>query len=595
MRTMPEESSSSHRGVNIGARLAVAATLAGFSGGGANAQTPPPPYDINWSDDVGLWALPAEGMDHARGKNAESGQPVVDRYHEIRQQPRFLLAAALDGVLERIPVERVLRALRAAQDLSGGRWHGNFRWHAEDTRVVDPNSGFFTTLPLLALHFAYRDRLDESSAALLAEILRDAAVWFETKSATAHPRYPNATMGDYVCAWLTAEVVGEPSPELVDRLRRGAAYWRDQGWGWGEHLSDIYAKVCQDVIAALLLFARQLPEDVREAYRRLNDELAALDGRFAGGPRVPALRNYFFESSPARPPQGEIGWMVRTYRELQAPWVPTGTAPPAGGQALRGVLSAQGWAERVDRAVAPAGEAIPCFGGAMALNRVDGALRIGAMSRYPLMPDIDWRTWGLAWQSMPVAWWSVAGDWSFMEWRVREGEHELALPVDTRWDRPSRTLTTVANRSPVGQTRAVAAGEGFLVLRSLPETMPTWSAASDGWRWLAARGEATTNVGAGGWHTFAIAWPESEARPTELRGRTLVIAVHGLGRDIDPQWHDEGAVRRLAVPLDLVAGRQTLWWMSETGAAPPAIEHRGGAWRIAGQAVFPGFAEFVPE
>ena len=431
----------------------------------------PARYLTDWQDELGLW-----------GKNPQ-----------IRDQAWMLAAAALDGLLDKINTTKVLQNLRIAQE-KDGPYRGCFWWQWSDRKITDTNSGFFTTLGLLTLLHAGHKQLNYEQRSLLDELLSEARHWFdrETRNLESHLRYPNKCLGDVVCMWLVAEHFGEPSPEQHEILNKTLAYYRDSPWGWGEHMSDIYARVLQDQLVALYMWGRSLSCKQRQEVWELFLELVAIDDIFDPGPRVPVIRSYTATSSPS----------PIHYRALLVAWDPK--SAPDARQPLRALACANNIATLLPEKPEPPRYAeVPCYGGAHALVTRADAWRLGAMSWYPIMEGIDHRTWGLAWQSMPVAYWRSRGDWGFLQWEsvVNGSVRTHPQPYSSSFGGAPKSL---ADRGPgmLGRTYATRRGDGFVVLRRCARS-DEWTSFKDRFRLIESSAQPTVRT-QGDWGIFEL-------------------------------------------------------------------------------------------
>jgi hypothetical protein len=411
----------------------------------------------------------------------------TSRPHPAPAAAARLLLAAQAGQLQSVDVSAVLGAIRRMQTLDGGGDHGCLRWYWEEPRPVDKNASFFTGISLIALQCGHADQLDAAEHEALVQILKDLRTWCLAETAERGFHYPNRYLGDLVCAWLIGEIVGGANDDaLRRRMLDASAYWKANGWGWGEHLSDTYAGICLDELSALLLLSNHLPDDVRVAYGGLFDDLLALDDAFGGLPRVPAIRSYAFDEPPTRV----------SYRDWVRPLPPGGAPlpprvspamPPDAGDVFRhgpplgATLYARGWHDlAAPRKPAATDLTIPCFGGAVATAHLAGDIRIGSLSRFPLMPGAERLKWGLAWQSFPVAFWRPQGDWGFLQWETRVGDERRAHPaLDLATSYFDPALADTNDPPVVGQTYSIQSGGDVIVLRIMPAVAASWDALAD--------------------------------------------------------------------------------------------------------------------
>jgi len=475
------------------ARVPLLITLLLYSALSAVGGDIPIPYHQEWQEDLGLW-----------GRNPQ-----------IRTQAWMLAAAALDGVLDKIDTTRVLQNLRIAQE-KHGPYRGCFWWEWSDQKIIDTNSGFFTTLGLLTLLHTGYDQLNQEQRELLHELLSEARYWFEreTKDLERHLRYPNKCLGDVVCMWLLAEHFGTPTPEQQQIVDRALAYYRESNWGWGEHMSDIYARVLQDELVALYMWGRSLSPAQKQAVWDLFLELVAIDDIFDGGPRVPVIRSYSATRSPSPV-------HYTPYRELLVPWEQN--SPRGSHQPLRAAAHAKNIpASLPEKPKPPRYPEILCYGGARALATRTNEWRLGAMTWCPIMEGIDHRSWGLSWQSMPVAYWRTEGDWGFLQWEsVVDGTPRThPQPYSSSFGGTPKSL---ADSEPgmVGRTYAVRREDGFVVLRRCARS-PQWTSFKDRFRLINTLAEPTTRTHRE-WNILDLRWDSGD----NLQIQFLPLVGHG--------------------------------------------------------------------
>lgn len=524
------------------------------------------PYRVDWDEAVGLWRRSGSGHTDATRdlREVHAGPTAADR----------LLAAALDGQLANLPVGRVLAALESMQDVEGPR-AGCFRWYYEDHDIGDTNAAFFIGLPLIALRAEFAAELAAADRAVLDRMLHRLRMWCDREVASPVPRYPNKYLGDLVCAWLLAEQCAAPAAtERAARMLDAARYWREQEWGWGEHMSDAYACVCLDELSMLLLLSKQLPPDVRTAYEQLRDELLRIDDLYAGGPRVPAIRSYAFHKAPT----------AVSYRTAVRPWKTADLLTAKTFQTLRGLAHRRGWHAVVPPPV-PTGKRIEvaCHGNARAMAVIDGPLRLGAMSRYPIMDGIDQRTWGLAWQSFPVAAWHAAGDWCFLQWEAAANGRRRTHPAESMaTSYRDNALSHDLEPPPVGQTFAVRHGTAFVILRRMPRIANAWPEVVDRVRLRGRHAQLEELQDAAG-HQLRLTYAADGAPPRRLCIRFCALdpeLVPHLRHDSEQSvdWsvrHPLGPAARAQPPLGV-----WVWSLGDDLTAAPRIEQIDAGWRL---------------
>ncbi len=420
-----------------------------------------------------------------------------------------------------------LKSLRHMQVLDGGTHHGCMSSYYEEKGTADTNAAFFIGLSLQMLYFNEGEWLGEEACTAIREIVTDLGVWFEHEltSEEGNPRYLNKCLGDLVCGWLAVEVLERPaSDQLIETTREWCAYWRERHWGWGEHMSDAYTMVSLTELSAVLLYCPGLPEAIRADFQGLFDELVELSDSFGWGARVPTIRCYGFEETPRLYP----------FREFITA-TPAGADEVASGQGklvTRSYAAVFGyWFHRAgwDKIVKPVHSVkpwmeIPCFGDSVARAVVKPQIRLGAMSRWPIMPGVDHFDWGLSWQTFPAALWRAAGDWGFWRWTTRSEDWVRAQPAIRKSDAYSGNgLTKHITPPPVARMTSTLTPEGKLTMeRVLPTpSAAKWDEVSDSFCLLDSDAEITAD-GA----RLTLRWPDA----------TVIVTWLGEG---EPEWKPE--------------------------------------------------------
>ena len=452
----------------------------------------PAAWQQQWNAEIGLWTR------YGAGHTA----PVAGaaQVHPGTTAAAQLVAAAVVGRLEEVEAGAVLKALRQMQVTDGSSRHGCLRWYWEEPRPVDTNAAFFTGLNLIVLQRGFPDqleRLDANARDTLAAILRDLSVWFDQTLARPSRYYPNKYMGDLVCRWLLIEALDQQADRqrVADEMLASAHYWREEHWGWGEHMSNIYAAVLLDQLSVLLMLSQELPAEVRHVYTGLRDDLLAIEDTYGGGPRVPMIRDYNFTNSPAYENYRDRVRRVRTVQDLIT-----------GNLAMRPVLAELGWSSTVPpRAPAQQDIQVPCYGEVTAVARVQGKVRLGTLSRYPLMPQMERPTWGLSWQSFPVALWHEHGGWGFLQWRTGIEDQHRAHPAERRAQAYLRNALTFDKPEPiVGHTWSIQDGGQAIVLRTMPALYPPWDHLTDRFRLVKPKATLDVSEPSGPWTQMVL-------------------------------------------------------------------------------------------
>lgn len=522
----------------------------------------PPCYGDRFDPALGLWSH--ADLTHQSVSRLLAALP---RAHSLPRNAARLVVAAQLGRLAGERVDEILAAFRRLQCTDGSALHGNFAWWAEEGRVTDTNAAFFVGLNLSVLRIRYGSSLSPGQSAIIDLMARDLHVWFTHAVAERSFHYPNKYLGDLVCAWLIHEQLELAVPaELEEAISDATTYWLEQGWGWGEHLSDIYTGVMFSQLGCLLLLARRLPPGTRGRFVRLLRELVRVERAFAGGPRVPALRSYAFAQRAApRPFLDRVG----PWRD----WADTTANTPEsvvhfGYQHFfhEGKLLDLVGAETPGSSAAVRQLQLPCLHGAVAVASISADRRIGSVSRFPLMPEAEYLHWGLSWQSFPVS--LVAGKhgWGFLRWRSREDGLTVGHPSIHRDLHKALSRATVP--ALFGLTDCRQVGARVVALRRMPRLSTRWEELADGLE-LIGFDPASFRVRplAGG----------GRALVAQVEGQTWTFGHHPLVSGSTPEIveHEHGPAWKVSWPASAIQAPVPriahLWWLAPGEQPDPVI------------------------
>ena len=459
-----------------------------------------------WDEKIGLWA------EDCHGHTADTKE--LAKVHPILKAAWILVHAGMDDSLKNLQIGRILDNIRSVQEKEGDN-KGCIRWYWEDKKISDTNAAFFTGLGLIVFHYEFASILCRKDYETLKVILDDLSYWFdrELKDIETNLRYPNKCLGDLVCAWLLAEINDDVNADLIETMDRGLGYYLEKDWGWGEHMSDGYSKVCQDELVAMLMYSKELPAHLMDKVEQLYRELLSIDAVFGEGPRVPAIRSYSFEQSPRTKKRVpiEVQPYVKQIRSL------TPDQNIYTHNLIRNLAFKHNIQERFSVSASACEEInIPCYDGAEAQAIVLKNMRAGAMSRYPIMNGIDQTKWGLAWQSFPVAFWHSNGDWGFLQWESEEGGKKRAHPANKRFHWNCYTLSDELQPSPLGETRSVRCNNGFLIHRKMPQISSGWPMLIDRFRMVESSVPIPEIVQEKGWHVLTIPYADPETGAKDI-------------------------------------------------------------------------------
>ncbi len=453
-------------------------------------------FEKDWDEETGMWF--SDKQPHTK---------QICHLKQVHPAPvaacRLLLAAEA-GLLRTVAVKRVLENLRSMVWTEDGQLYGCIKWYREEARPNDSNAAFFTGLPLIVLKALYSREMKADELVELDWILDKLFYWFVGSCKEHSEFYPNKYLGDLVCTWLIAEYLRKDEKEVAETansMRRAAGYWMGAGsWGWGEHMGQ-YIGVLLDELSVLLILERKLPEDLRSDYLKMLNELLSIQDRFGEGPQVPTLRSYYFTESPRK---------VLSYRESIKPMDLTN--PPEKMEPLKIFLAEHGWHKLVappeEKAPLPLTVKTPCFMGSSACAYIDKDIRLGGITRFPLMPWAEGASWGLSWQCFPVSLWRLGGDWGFLIWHATEGGLWRSHPMGTAMD-PGvpRQLTGSITPPVIGRTESIMFGGEIFAARFMPVRPAAWTQFGDGFRIIRTTADAVIKKREGCWVQAMFSWP----------------------------------------------------------------------------------------
>ncbi len=235
------------------------------------------------SPELGLiWARQA----HTGGRGTPTG---LEKYHPVAQDGLYYVTALL-ALNERI--DEALRGIDCAlacQDTDPqSDFYGNFRWYAEDTRVVDGNGGFFTNQVLLTIYFNYAEKLGEERCRRLLDSFRLSLPRFVKHK----PRVggTNVFVGDSTVGAILAGILGEQ--DAMDQLREHweEFYHHSLTQGIGERLSPVYYGVSLTMAAMAVAYVPDAR--IRRIARETLDGLLQESRFFGRRTPLPARRTY---------------------------------------------------------------------------------------------------------------------------------------------------------------------------------------------------------------------------------------------------------------------------------------------------------------
>ncbi len=452
-----------------------------------------------WNPRIGLWRRLGSGHCVSVSKN----QSV----HSGPEAAMKLLICAQRNDFTGVNAMRVLEGLRKTQFVGNSPNQGGFRWYIEETDLQDDHAVFFNGMSLLVLWAGHSDAFNTAERLLMRDILCDAGQFCLQRMRQDRVYYPNEYLGYAVCAYLAAEFFDDASsslPEIIERLETSMDYWLANGWGWGEHLSNIYGRVCLDELSILLLFAEKLPDVLHAKAKQLFIDLHRLETEFHNGPRVPTIRDYSFTNIPRglfypdliKPLPTDMTFEPYLGEGSRLPVcsAPFLTAAAEVWYPLGASLHQNGWHDKLgsmlnhDRPTStPANDDVEpiefttqCFNDITAHSYVNQNVRMGSLSEFPIMPTMEGLNAGLSWQCFPIATWVQSHLWSYMQWATVENGTKRSHPArEKRTAYLHNSLTDTVIPPLVGRTYCLQHGPELLCLRYMPRLSLRWQSLVD--------------------------------------------------------------------------------------------------------------------
>ncbi len=492
-----------------------------------------------FDEEVGLWWFSDEGVG-----GHTSAVVNLPRSHCGTISFLRLLVALQTNKLNELNVKKILEGVKQTQ-LTEGENAGEFLWYLEEDHIEDEHATFFNGIAMCAIYGTYRDRFTSEELSLLEDMLKGTYQAF-IKHIKHHNRfYPNEYLGDLVCGWLIGEWFGFEGNDrkmIANEFTLLEKLWFKKGWGWGEHLSDVYGCICLDELSLILLLAKDLPEPARKSLENLFAELMEIDDLFISGPRVPTIREYSFLQAPEgidyrslikpvppnatfRPQKTSAG--SRLPSACTPYQVITGEALPTADNSdlwlpLGGVFYELGWHKIApEKKHFPAGQyKINCINGPAYIYKADD-IRIGVSSKFPLIEQAEHLTYGLSWQSFPVSIWTKNKDWISMQWETEENGIKLLNPADDKYKgRFNPSLTKMTNPPIYGKTFSAAKDDVFIIIRYIPTLTLSWDKLIDRFRLIGGVRCVELPIGGTGSNQLVLDFP---SRSLYLFSRSLFV------------------------------------------------------------------------
>lgn len=373
---------------------------------------------------------------------------------------KYYAAGMILGTLTPDEGEAILRELEALQEKEPGRRYGCYRWYREETQIADTNGAFFITMPLLQLCVFAAEKVPPKHREYLTSMFRRSLVWFERECGDPQNHYSNKVLSDGAAlsalAYLTHDA--QAAEKAVRFCRQWNDYTETRGWGWGENVSPHYTEVILDALLLIGVTLYPADRDMAMKMSRWYHEIIRTV-RFHGEKTfVPAIRSYNFPGRDGNVSEntgcpsmlcykagvdGDLLSRVDRDEDAEAlcnyamAWLIYEEKLSARAGEEQAWLYRELFAVENEPEVSVRKERV--FDGAVAYTWKGERLRLGSLNCFPVIRGCyQFPTWGLGWQSMPLAFLAEGEQMGYARFRVDDGQ---ILRTHPAYDRHSAYLS----------------------------------------------------------------------------------------------------------------------------------------------------------
>lgn len=302
----------------------------------------------------------------------------------------YFLAKCFDTVSSEESV-KILKEIKKLQcNDKENRHYGCLRWYREESEIFDTNGAFFVLLPIALSYVFFSEKMSSEERQIIEEMLSVSAEWFRGEC-RGPLYYTNKIVSDGAILTLISEITGKYRGECLDFWNSWVEYAETYGFGWGENLSDTYAVIILRalIIASAFIDDAELSERIKSKTSELLDYLSFHEGcEF-----VPTVRTYNFS--------GDISYGGEFYKTVFNPECLDSFAALVTSYVINRLADTVALRKNTDKEDVRIQRV---FGDSYAYTYKSPRVRLGSLSRFPVMPGCYQREgWGLGWQSMPVS------------------------------------------------------------------------------------------------------------------------------------------------------------------------------------------------
>jgi len=305
---------------------------------------------------------------------------------------------------------------------------GCMRWFAEESTVSDTNAAFFALFPLATLAICRPDLVPANHLQEIQSLLEQTTPWFKAECNEPKLYYPNKSLSDGAMLLATGTLLESDSltTQALAFLRRWSDYTSERGWGWGENISLGYQRV---ILIALRLAQNLASSHDTSLAKQLGDYKHDIleEALFHDGAEfVPSIRSYNFS--------GGVRVNSLSYALVGHPESAITDLVSYSGQEWAKSIMLLLFARELEQTtyhpqMVPRTRTRRVFDDSYATTWIGEGIRLGTVSRFPVMPDHYQQTgWGLGWQSFPVSALVDERGVSTLLWYARREEEETTHP-----------------------------------------------------------------------------------------------------------------------------------------------------------------------
>ena len=416
----------------------------------------------------------------------------LTHHHETRIAANYYTYATIAGEISEELGKEMLLAIEAQQDCdTESPDFGNFKWYSEMKKVNDKNAVFFTMLPFCIFSLFYPEKIVPEHKEIIERMMERAKGAFAHELKEPAMFYPNKVMSDGAISLALAKITGDEGLYIAAKefYYKWCDYTEKRGWGWGENTSLVYMGVMLQALRIASTVLKGEDDVLKSRIDSLEKSLIEYSTNFKGDNFVPAIRSYNFSGEANA---SHFIYLLSNTNGVTEEEILSNIKVILGVSSLilfedllkvnPNAKSAENKEEKfiVERVFDD------CY--AQSWIGLNGSL--GSLTKYPCMQGCyPWPTWGMGWQSMPVAFTVKNETFSFLRWFVKEGENVRCHPVVDRFQSVGKQALFAEDIYPFVETFSSQKDNFLLINRSMNHIANRASIIADDWKINNYKGE----------------------------------------------------------------------------------------------------------